>query len=407
MPKKEILKFNYFVPILESVLNEKNGEFSIRGIAINETTTRNGHIFRAEELEKSAKTLIGKPLLKDHNAVVDNIVGKVVDAKYSRVAKNVEFTARVMDAKMQEMISDGRISNVSVGAWPEDVEETDEGLVVKGIDFLELSLVAIPADPNAAMSKAGFDRDFGMVICEAFESSKFQKDHEKQLIKTMMSIAEQESTTVQTLIFSKDKFSQEEATSWASDHDFRADKVDETEDSFRLRQRDPSDFKENSFRTIELSSGVKAVIGKLKESLEDSKKKMEESKMEIQTQDSNAVLADAVKQLAEQIAQLKAGKVAEMPMPKDEDELKMVCKKMMGEESAKEIGTLKETIKALEEKLASKEASKDETKGIVAAEAVGEENSQASHEFVIEGSQARGASLWRMPGPHGELSPSK
>jgi len=75
-----------------------------------------------------------------------------------------------------------------------------------------------------------------------------------------------QSTTVQSLIFSKDKFdSAANAKKWATDHDFRADKVDETEDSFRLRQRDPGDFRPDSFRTIKLADGVSAVIGKLKE----------------------------------------------------------------------------------------------------------------------------------------------
>lgn len=74
------------------------------------------------------------------------------------------------------------------------------------------------------------------------------------------------TTTVQTLIFDKKTFkSREQAIRWARSHNFRSDKVDETENSFRLRQRDPSEFEENSFRTIKLRQGVSAVIGKLKE----------------------------------------------------------------------------------------------------------------------------------------------
>jgi len=85
----------------------------------------------------------------------------------------------------------------------------------------------------------------------------------KQAIREVLN-EEQQSTTVQSLIFGKSKFSTAtEAKKWAKDHDFRNDKVDETESSFRLRQREPSDFEEKSFRTIELKDGVKAVIGKL------------------------------------------------------------------------------------------------------------------------------------------------
>ncbi|MGD2215139.1 MAG: hypothetical protein PVJ64_00230 [Gemmatimonadales bacterium] len=48
------------------------------------------------------------------------------------------------------------------------------------------------------------------------------------------------------------------------DHGYRADKVDETDETFRLRQREPAEFEEGSFRTITLREGVQAVIGRLK-----------------------------------------------------------------------------------------------------------------------------------------------
>lgn len=67
-------------------------------------------------------------------------------------------------------------------------------------------------------------------------------------------------TQVQTLIFAKDKFpTASAARKWAKDHGFRTDKVDETENSFRLRQRNPGDFVR--LRTITLTSGVQAVVG--------------------------------------------------------------------------------------------------------------------------------------------------
>jgi len=41
-------------------------------------------------------------------------------------------------------------------------------------------------------------------------------------------------------------------------------KFDITEKFIRARQRDPGDFQKESFRTINLSSGVKAIVGRLK-----------------------------------------------------------------------------------------------------------------------------------------------
>jgi len=81
----------------------------------------------------------------------------------------------------------------------------------------------------------------------------------------------QDSTTVQTLVLSKEVFDSEEAAlAWAKEHDFLAEKVDETDSSFRLRQRDPAEFQEDSFRTIELTEGVSAVLGRLLDDEEES-----------------------------------------------------------------------------------------------------------------------------------------
>lgn len=68
-------------------------------------------------------------------------------------------------------------------------------------------------------------------------------------------------TTTQTLIFSKDKFSKQEAKDWAKDNGYDYGKVDEKSNSYRLRQEKPSSFRKNSLRTIKFTEGVKAVIG--------------------------------------------------------------------------------------------------------------------------------------------------
>lgn len=71
-------------------------------------------------------------------------------------------------------------------------------------------------------------------------------------------------TKVQSLVFDKKTFTRARAVKWAKTHDFKSGDVDETETSYRLRQRDPRRFVAGSFRTVKLASGVSAVIGKLK-----------------------------------------------------------------------------------------------------------------------------------------------
>ncbi len=89
---------------------------------------------------------------------------------------------------------------------------------------------------------------------------------QREIVVLRELVTKQEPTTVQTLIFSKEVFqSVEEAVAWAKEHDFKFDKVDEKENTFRLRQRDPDDFVEGSYKTIDLTEGVQAVIGRLKE----------------------------------------------------------------------------------------------------------------------------------------------
>lgn len=75
----------------------------------------------------------------------------------------------------------------------------------------------------------------------------------------------QKGMVIQTLIFDKKVFAtKQEAMDWASSHGFHITKeIDETEDSFRIRQYDPAQFIEGSFRTIEIRNGIKAVVGKL------------------------------------------------------------------------------------------------------------------------------------------------
>lgn len=69
---------------------------------------------------------------------------------------------------------------------------------------------------------------------------------------------------VQTLLFPRDtNWTAARARRWAGRHGFRSSKVDVTRDYYRVRNRDPRDFVDGSFRTIILSEkdDVNAVVG--------------------------------------------------------------------------------------------------------------------------------------------------
>lgn len=150
-------KIEFAVPITESAGSD--GSFLIRGTAINATTTRNGVKYEGVELEKGAPSLRNKPILKDHNNTVDSIVGKTTENVFwNPTGEKIDFEANIHDSKMQEMINKGLITAVSIGTMVESLEPVEEDgsnyVVAKGLDFVELSLVAVPADKNAGFAKA-------------------------------------------------------------------------------------------------------------------------------------------------------------------------------------------------------------------------------------------------------------
>lgn len=149
------LIIEYNVPIISRA--EIDGDFTIEGIAINETITDNNHKFLGEELRASASTLVGVPLLKDHNNSVDAIVGRVKSASFNEINKNIPFRAIIKDPSMISKVRDGLINSVSVGAHvdPDDIEEDEDGSIIpRGIVFKELSLVAVGADSGATFDIA-------------------------------------------------------------------------------------------------------------------------------------------------------------------------------------------------------------------------------------------------------------
>jgi len=147
------LMIEFSAPITERATENK--EFMIKGIAINETTTSNNHKFLAEELQSAAGTLKGVPLLADHKNEISSIKGRVTEAQFNTLNNSIPFSAIVIDKVAKEMISDGRLNSVSVGAEVSDIEEGENGeLIPRGITFRELSLVAVPADSGATFSTA-------------------------------------------------------------------------------------------------------------------------------------------------------------------------------------------------------------------------------------------------------------
>ena len=144
----------FFVPIQESVT--ENDDFIIKGVAINETTTLNNVKYVAEELEKAAPTFRNVPILLDHVNEVKNIVGRTTEnVNFNSTDKRIDFEGKIMDKDIREMIKDGRIGSVSIGARVQDLTEEEDGsMKAIGVQGLEISLVAVPGDNQATLAQA-------------------------------------------------------------------------------------------------------------------------------------------------------------------------------------------------------------------------------------------------------------
>jgi len=190
--KSEALKdwrvLEFFVPIetfgedvSEGIKEGVEPDFLIRGVAINETTTLNNVKYVSEELEKAAPTFRGVPILLDHKNEIRNIVGRTTEkVNFNSIGKRIDFEGKIMDKGIREMIKDGRIQNVSIGAKVDDlVEESDGSKKAIGIRGLEISLVAVPGDSQANLAQA-IDNSFHLREMAMGEEDEYDEEKEDE-----------------------------------------------------------------------------------------------------------------------------------------------------------------------------------------------------------------------------------
>lgn len=150
----------------------------IAGTAISSGTTLNLHTFLSKELEKACPTLAGKPIQLDHSPKSEDNIGKVLASAYDRDPEIIKYIGRIREAHaVTPAVSSGDIDTVSVGGFARDmicnicgeskipdsagriacnhrvgrIYEGQQATAI-GIDiqFVELSVTPIPADPRAS-----------------------------------------------------------------------------------------------------------------------------------------------------------------------------------------------------------------------------------------------------------------
>ena len=171
----------YSVPIqVESI----EGGVRVKGVAVDESTSRNGITYIASELHRAAKSLKGKPMGVDHSGNVEDIVGRVEKATSVNQGKQVLYEAVIKDTEKHKgivkMIREGLIQSVSIEAIFKKIVREKDKFIAKGIEFVGLDLVKTPGVANATVA-----------LAESFESIvKNNLSHNKTNMNLVLQLAE-------------------------------------------------------------------------------------------------------------------------------------------------------------------------------------------------------------------------
>jgi len=166
--KKEVIAENFIVEYITPITfteaqviegSSKKNPLKISGVAIDETISYNNLKYTKEELKKAAPSLSDKPILKDHKNEIDSLVGRTSVSSFNEIQNQVLYDGFIMDKNTIEMIEDGRIKNVSIGAKVERLrrenpKDSNSPLIAEGISFLELSVTPVQGVQNATISQA-------------------------------------------------------------------------------------------------------------------------------------------------------------------------------------------------------------------------------------------------------------
>lgn len=167
----------------------------IIGIASTEDRDRHGEVIKQDgwDLKLYKKNPV---LLLSHN-YQELPIGK---AENIRVEEGrLKFTARFSEATQKareatQLVREGILNTFSVGFIVRDVDKKDGSIITKA-ELLEISLVAVPANPNAIVTAKGFtDNDLAKRLCKEW---LIDEQKEEQPVKQDNSTADEDKKKVE------------------------------------------------------------------------------------------------------------------------------------------------------------------------------------------------------------------
>lgn len=121
------------------------------------------------------------PFLYNHGEAASEVIGDV--ATHYDEARNAyvsEFEVYDTAPNIKKAIENGAFKNVSVAYYVTDYDFDDDGaMVVKNAVFKEVSLVSVPADPNAKFIQNGLSEELLAERKAYFESKNAMKEIEE------------------------------------------------------------------------------------------------------------------------------------------------------------------------------------------------------------------------------------
>lgn len=194
--------------------------------------------------------------IKVCSAMRSQIFGKITEYNYSDQGDDLNPLIELSDEPPQDKSLNAKawldLSNAMLN-WDSMGVEVDVKQVGETYD-VPFKLKATTTNDNGDIIDVDGEEIPETEVKARLQAILMARSEDVELRKTM---------TLQTIIISKDEFTLKQAKSWLTDHEYKTD-VDETDSSYRFRQRDPGDFVDKSFRTIDVETGIKFILGKLK-----------------------------------------------------------------------------------------------------------------------------------------------
>jgi HK97 family phage prohead protease len=170
---------------IKGLLQVKENEILV--FASDETPDRHGEVIMVGGWELTS--FKQNPVLLASHRSQDFPIGKATDISISNgklIFKAIFSKATKEAREAYELVKEGILNTFSVGFIPREYDEKDGNIITKA-ELLEISLVSIPANPNAVVIAKSLENN-GMakelVLRELLEKQLSSKDNTSEDVKT-------------------------------------------------------------------------------------------------------------------------------------------------------------------------------------------------------------------------------